>query len=215
MSQALAALKEVLNEYKGEEISITVTGHSMGAAMATLKATDIVRNGYNILLEDQPNKVIPVTAFVFACPRVGNEGFGNVFSGLENLHVLRVTNDQDIVPKQPETADYVHVGKELRFDSVKSPFMKVIPDVVIKEKVGILHDLEVYLHGVAGTHGINSSDFKLEVDRDLSLVNKYIDGVKDEYNIVAEWWTEKNKSMIQTSDGFWVLDDHEKDESES
>lgn len=93
--------------------------------------------------------------------------------------------------------------------------MKVIPDVVIKEKVGILHDLEVYLHGVAGTQGINSSDFKLEVDRDLSLVNKYIDGVKDEYNIVAEWWTEKNKSMIQTGDGFWVLDDHEKDESES
>lgn len=102
MSQALAALKEVLNEYKGEEISITVTGHSMGAAMVTLKATDIVRNGYNILLEDQPNKVIPVTAFVFACPRVGNEGFGNVFFGLENLHVLRVTNDQDIVPKQPD-----------------------------------------------------------------------------------------------------------------
>ncbi|XP_050378281.1 phospholipase A1-IIgamma-like [Argentina anserina] len=208
--QAIAALQEVLNEYKAEEISITVTGHSMGAVLATLNATDIVHNGYN-KMADQPNKIIPVTVFGFASPCLGNKGFRDVFSGLKNLHVLRISNEKDLVPNQPETGDYIHVGKELRIDTVKSPFLKVIPDVT--ENLGALHDLEVYLHGVAGTQGINSSAFKLEVDRDLALVNKYTDGVKDEYNIVAEWWIEKNKSMIQMNDGSWVLDDHEKDKS--
>ncbi|KAK9927645.1 hypothetical protein M0R45_024821 [Rubus argutus] len=158
--QVLAALKEVLDEYKGEEISITVTGHSMGAAMATLNATDIVRNQHNTLA-DQPNKVIPVTAIVFASPRLGNEGFEKVFSGLKNLHVLRVTNDQDLVPKLPYGA-YDHVGKELRIDTLKSPYLKVIPEKNVEERLGSFHDLQVYLHGVAGTQGIESDDFKLE-----------------------------------------------------
>lgn len=209
-SQAVAALKEILDEYKDEEISITITGHSMGAAMAILNAADIVHNGYN-KLACQPNKLIPVTAIVFACPRLGNKGFENVFSGLENLHVLRITNDQDIVPNLPDLEDYAHVGKELRIDTLKSPFLKVIPDTLVTERIGNLHNLEVYLHGVAGTQGVKSSGFKMEVDRDLALVNKHIDGLKDEHNVVAQWWTEKNKSMIQKDDGSWVLDDHEED----
>lgn len=208
--QALAALKEVLDEYKGEEISITITGHSMGSALATLNATDIVYNGKNVLT-DQPDKVIPVTAFVFASPRLGDKGFEKVFSGLKNLHVLRVTNDKDAVPNlpislQPEL-EYVHVGKELRIDTLKSPYLKVFDDK-IKGQV-CLHDIEIYLHGVAGTQGIESNDFKLEVKRDISLVNKANDYLKDEYNVVGSWWTEKNKAMIQMDDGSWVLDDRE------
>ncbi|XP_062027813.1 phospholipase A1-IIgamma-like [Rosa rugosa] len=207
--QVLAALKSILEEYKDEEISITVTGHSMGAAMATLNATDIVCNGHN-KPTDQLDKLIPVTAIVFASPRLGDEGFEKVFSGLENLHVLHVTNDQDIVPKLPYLdGKYVHVGKELRIDSLKSPYVKVFPESDEAGKLGSLHDLEVYLHGVAGTQGIKSNDFKLEVNRDLALVNKYIDLLKDEHKVVGSWWTEKNKSMIQMDDGSWVLDDGE------
>lgn len=207
--QALAALKEVLDEYKGEEISITITGHSMGSALATLNATDIVFNGHNALT-DQPDKLIPVTAFVFASPRLGNEGFKKVFSGLKNLHVLRVTNEKDPVPNLPPNLplpiplpllEYGHVGKELRIDTRKSPYLKDEPNG--------WHDIEVYLHGVAGTQGIKSNDFKLEVKRDLSLVNKAKDYLKDEYNVVGGWWTEKNKAMIQMDDGSWVLDDRE------
>lgn len=47
------------------------------------------------------------------------------------------------------------------------------------------------------------------MNRDLSLVNKYIDILKDEHSVVGNWWTEKNKSMIQMDDGSWVLDDRE------
>ncbi|KAK9927647.1 hypothetical protein M0R45_024822 [Rubus argutus] len=52
-------------------------------------------------------------------------------------------------------------------------------------------------------------EFKLEMNE-----NKYIDGLKDEYNVVAKWWTEKHKSMVQIDDGSWVLADHEKDEED-
>lgn len=210
--QALAALKEVLDEYKqGEEISITITGHSMGAALATLNATDIVHNGHNVLT-DQPDKVIPVTAFAFASPRLGDKGFEKVFSGLKNLHVLRVTNEEDVVPKVPlfslkPLKEYFHVGIKLGIDTRKSPYLKVLTDE--KQRLASWHDLEVYLHGVAGTQGTESNDFKLEVKRDLSLVNKASDYLKDEYNVVGGWWTEKNKAMIQMDDGSWVLDDRE------
>ncbi|PRQ18232.1 putative carboxylic ester hydrolase [Rosa chinensis] len=206
--QVLAALKSVIEEYKDEKISITVTGHSMGAAIATLNATDIVCNGHN-KPTDQSDKLIPVTAIVFASPRLGDEGFEKVFSGLENLHVLRVTNDQDIVPKLPLDSKYVHVGKALIIDSLKSTYLKVIPESDKVRRLSSLHDLEVYLHGVAGTQGTESNDFKLEVNRDLALVNKYIDLLKDEHKVVGSWWTEKNKSMSQMDDGSWVLDDGE------
>ncbi|PHU26292.1 hypothetical protein BC332_04624 [Capsicum chinense] len=63
----LEKVKRLLNQYKEEEVSITVTGHSLGSSLSTLCAIDIVVN--------QINKEFPVTAFVFACPRVGEENF--------------------------------------------------------------------------------------------------------------------------------------------
>lgn len=195
--QVLAAVRELVDKYKDEEISITVTGHSMGAALATLNATDIVYNGYN-KPTGEPDKACLVTAIVFASPRLGNNGFKNVFSSLEHLHALRVTNDKDKVPNFPLESDgYIHVGEELRINTLVSPDLKKPESTV--------HELEVYLHGLAGTQGVNSNDFKLEVHRDLALVNKTLDGLIDALGVVPNWWTEKNRSMVQGDDGSWVL----------
>lgn len=177
-------------------MSITITGHSMGAAVGTLNAIDIVVNGFN--------KGCLVTAILFASPRVGDSSFVNAFSKLENLRILRVTNCLDIIPNYP-LIDYSEIGVELAIDTTKSKYLKVPGDI------RSWHSLEAHMHGVAGYQGANGG-FKLEVRRDISLVNKHLNALKDEYCVPTCWWVEKNNGMVQQDDGSWKLMDHEDDD---
>lgn len=137
-----------------EEVSITITGHSLGAAMAVLSAYDIAAKGVN--------GEAPVTVFSFAGPRVGNGVFKEEVEAA-GVKVLRVVNVHDIVPKVPgmlvnEKAPmlvrwlvewwlpwfYSHVGLELVLDHRHSPFLKDTPDPTST------HNLEAYLHLLDG-----------------------------------------------------------------
>ncbi|XP_059436715.1 phospholipase A1-II 4-like [Corylus avellana] len=214
--QVLSEVKRLVDHYKDEEVSITVVGYSLGAAMATLNAVDIVHNGINLKPSSnisEPINACLVTAFGFGVPRVGDKGFLQVFSDLENLHVLRINNRPgDIVPNHPsEWLSYVDVGEELIINTRKSPYLKVLP-VESNEAKSKAHNLEVYLHGVAGTHG-EDGDFKLEVNREIALVNKVSDALDDKLLVLDNWWITKNKSMVQNDDGSWVLMDRESDDN--
>ena len=89
-------------------ISIEVTGHSVGAALATLYVMENART-------DQVSNPALCT---FASPLVGDSTFAAAFNGLQ-LTSWRIVNEPDIVPKlPPEILGFTHVDAEQRFSSV-------------------------------------------------------------------------------------------------
>ncbi|KAJ0113468.1 hypothetical protein Patl1_02408 [Pistacia atlantica] len=122
--QVSAEVKRLVEKFKGEEISITITGHSLGASLGNLSAADIVANGLN-KPKNEPDKHCPVTAFCFAGPFVGDIGFRKILESKEDLHILRVKNEPDIVPHYPMIKGYTAVGEELVINTHKSEYLKI------------------------------------------------------------------------------------------
>ncbi|KAJ9559809.1 hypothetical protein OSB04_004969 [Centaurea solstitialis] len=225
-TQLLAQIKELLDKYKDEKISITCIGHSLGATLATLSAFDLAAN---VATPD-----INVSAFVFASPQVGNQGFKSKMEELPNLKVISIKNVNDIVPKWPskimEWVDYkaklvpmpkdvmlyVNVGIDVLIDSKSSPYLKEIKGGKDMLHVSDFHNLEGMLHIVAGYEG-KDREYNwgsVEKRRSLALANMSGDLLKDEYEIPQSWWAEKNKGMVVNDSGDWVLlpidrDDHD------
>ncbi|XP_010449712.1 PREDICTED: phospholipase A1-Ibeta2, chloroplastic-like [Camelina sativa] len=152
-------ISRLVELYAGEELSISVTGHSLGAAIALLAADDIA---------ERVPLAPPVAVFSFGGPRVGNREFADRLDS-KGVKVLRVVNSQDVVTKVPgifsdndnnngrsrpgsimEMVErnnpwaYSHVGAELRVNMKMSPYLKPNADVAC------CHDLEAYLHLVDG-----------------------------------------------------------------
>ncbi|KAF9594402.1 hypothetical protein IFM89_031004 [Coptis chinensis] len=68
-TQLLTKIKELVNKYKDETISIVFTGHILGASLSVLSAFDVVENVSSTI------PVTAVSAIVFDCPEVGNKVF--------------------------------------------------------------------------------------------------------------------------------------------
>ncbi|KAL3512039.1 hypothetical protein ACH5RR_024756 [Cinchona calisaya] len=188
--QILSKIEELRNLYKDEDLSITFTGHSLGASLSILAAFDLVENG----LHD-----IPVSAIVFGSPQVGNKTFNRKLKEFPNLKVLHVKNKIDLIPHYPShLLGYHNSGIELLIDTRKSPFLKET------KNPSDWHNLQAMLHVVAGWHGAHE-DFELKVKRSLALVNNSSGILKDECLVPVSWWVEKNKGMVLDENGEWIV----------
>ncbi|KDP47123.1 hypothetical protein JCGZ_22119 [Jatropha curcas] len=188
--QLLTKITELREKYKDEDLSIIFTGHSLGASLSILAAFDIVENG----ITD-----IPVAAFVFGSPQVGNKAFNERFKKYGNLKVLHIRNKIDVIPHYPgRLMGYQYTGTELEIDTRKSPSLKD------SKNPSDWHNLQAMLHIVAGWNGEDKA-FKLQVKRSLALVNKSCEFLKDECMVPGSWWIEKNKGMVRGEDGEWAL----------
>lgn len=103
---------------------LTVTGHSLGGALATLHAFVAVSKGLDVEL------------ITYASPRVGDRAFVEAFEKTA-IRNTRIYNKPDIVPKVPvELAGYHHVEPSLAIDSTLFP---------IKHSISCYHSLNTYL----------------------------------------------------------------------
>ncbi|XP_057792356.1 phospholipase A1-IIdelta-like [Salvia miltiorrhiza] len=188
--QLRAQILQLRDQYKDENLSIVVAGHSLGAALAVLSAFDLVEN----VVPD-----IPVTAIVFACPRVGDGAFVERLGTHPSLKILHTKNLLDPVPNLPPVEfGYTDAGVELVVDGSKSPSLKPT------DNNGDFHNLQGILHAVAGWHGAEG-EFEVVVKRSLALVNKASNLLTKECQIPESWWVAENKGMMLDQDGEWVL----------
>ncbi|KAI4311631.1 hypothetical protein MLD38_036512 [Melastoma candidum] len=188
-------VKDLIETYKNETLSITVTGHSLGAALALLVADELstVLASGNTSIAQPP----PMAVFSFGGPKVGNRSFGDRIKS-KNVKVLRIVNNQDIITKVPAGISlseltkqrlrklarievttpwdgYSHVGTELRVDTRMSPYLRSDADVTC------CHDLEAYLHLVDGFLSSNCP-FRSNAKRSLAkLINEQRSNVKGLY----------------------------------
>ena len=113
--------------------SVTICGHSLGGALATLLALDIAAN----TTFNDP------AAYSYASPRTGDSLFASTYDQVVK-DSYRIANRLDIVPALPPPIDYEHVLNP--YELVPVRLVPLPPKVLVKYSVACEHSLVTYLY---------------------------------------------------------------------
>ena len=116
--------------FKRPVTSLTICGHSLGGALATLVALDVAVN-------TQFNP----TVFTYASPRTGDSQFVAIYNHVVP-NTVRIANRVDLVPKLPLPPLYEHVLGLYDLSSITL----VPPAFLIKPDIASQHILTSYLY---------------------------------------------------------------------
>lgn len=94
--------RSIVRLVQGQPTTVTVVGHSLGAALATLCALDDA-------VAAAAGGRVPAHVFPIASPRVGDGDFAWTFDNLSK-DCIRIVNKPDLVPHLPLPVGYQHVG---------------------------------------------------------------------------------------------------------
>jgi hypothetical protein len=111
--------------------TMTVCGHSLGGALATLATLDIAVNA--------PAPYHNVTSYTYASPRTGNVQFASKYNQMV-ANTFRVANELDVVPRLP-VLPYEHVMGE--FDL--KPYTVLPPKFLVQPNPYCEHILTSYI----------------------------------------------------------------------
>lgn len=136
--------------------SLTVCGHSLGGALATLHALDAAAN----------TTFTNPTVYTYASPRTGTTKFANVYDP-RVPNTFRVANEVDLVPKLPLFPPYEHVQTEFKVSGVQI----LPPEVFVEPSVVCEHVLETYLHLLSKLAGGEILPLRAGCDAPQGLVN--------------------------------------------
>jgi len=127
--------------------SVTICGHSLGGALATLLALDVAVN----------TPFFPI-AYTYASPRTGDPQFVRNYNHLVP-NTIRIANRLDVVPNLPFPPLYEHVLGEFPLNPAKVTLFPFSVTPLLKLDVVCLHILTSYLHLLGQLAG---QDFPLD-----------------------------------------------------
>ena len=113
--------------------SVTICGHSLGGALATLLALDVAAN----TVFNNP------AVYSYASPRTGDSLFANTYDQVVK-NSYRIANRLDIVPALPPPDDYQHVLNPYQLNPIR--FVPLPPKILVKSTVACEHSLATYLY---------------------------------------------------------------------
>jgi predicted lipase len=120
-------------QYPRSVSSMTICGHSLGGALATLLALDVAANtAFN-------NPAV----YTYGSPRTGDPLFASTFDQVVK-NSYRVANRLDIVPTLPPPVDYDHVLNPVDLNPIR--LLPWPPKVLVKFNPGCEHSLITYMY---------------------------------------------------------------------
>jgi len=128
LAKSLAAIV-----WKKPVTSLTICGHSLGGALATLLGLDVAANS--------PAPFNDPTVYTYASPKTGDPAFVSTYNHIVP-NTFRIANRMDLVPKLPLPPLYDHVSGLFEV----TPAKLIPPTVLIKFDIRCEHILTSYLH---------------------------------------------------------------------
>ena len=114
---------------------VTVCGHSLGGALATLLALDLTANGKAPF--NRP------AAYTYGSPRTGDSSFAATYNqAVMNSH--RIANRLDIIPQLPPPPLYQHVAAPYELNPIQ--FLPPPPKTLVEQSLPCEHLLNTYLY---------------------------------------------------------------------
>ncbi len=149
-SKVEQALSKLLQEAQGG-VSIQVSGHSLGAALATIAAL------HAALVCDRHQAGCEISLYTFASPRVGDSSFASACN--QRLRSFRIANSEDLVPGLPPATLRV-IGDEMNPSAHVDHTRKILASLTggvsddIFEHVGVPVAFTAQLGEISSNHNM-------------------------------------------------------------